>query len=202
MKQLLNGWSGTYSLKQSGRQRIHAPRHLVRAALNDTKVLKRCIEGCESFEAIGEQTFHAKIRAKIGPVNALFAANLELAEEAQSDPDVQSFRLGVELERAAAGFGRGQAKVSLAEESKRVTILSYEIDAVVGGKLAQIGARLVESATSSMAASFFGKLEAELGGMSASLSALPKRSGGSNTMWWVAAAAGVIVLISAIAYVL
>ena len=151
-------------MKQSGRQRILAPRHAVWAALNNTSVLKRCIEGCESFERVGNQSYKATVRVRIGPVNALFAANVALAEEPQNDPDIQRFRLEVETERAVAGFGRGEAKVSLTEESEKVTILSYEMNALVGGKLAQLGARLIESAAGSMASSFFGNLQSELGG--------------------------------------
>ncbi len=151
-------------MKQSGHQRIHAPRHTVWAALNDTRVLKRCIEGCESFESIGEQSYKAILRTQLGPLNALFAANVQLAEEPQVDPDLQNFRLVVQLERTAAGFGRGEARISLTEESSEVTMLSYQINAVVGGKLAQLGARLVESAAGSLASSFFRKLQTELGG--------------------------------------
>ena len=104
------------------------------------------------------------MRVRIGPVNAMFTANVALAEEPQNDPDIRNFRLEVELERAVTGFGRGEAKVSLAEESEKVTILSYEMNALVGGKLAQLGARLIESAAGSMASSFFGNLQTELSG--------------------------------------
>lgn len=185
-------------MKQSGHQRIHAPRRAVWAALNDTGVLKRCIEGCESFERVGKQSYKASVRAHVGPVNALFAAILELVEEPQTDPNVQKFRLVVEIERADAGFGRGSAEVSLAEESSKVTMLSYEINAVVGGKLAQLGSRLIESAAGSMASSFFGRLQTELGGGVRDESTAHEQSGISSALWWTAA---VGILVAALAVV-
>ena len=185
-------------MKQSGRQRIQAPRHAVWAALHDTNVMKRCIEGCESFQQVGDQSYKATVRAHVGPVNALFAANVEIMEEPQSDPDLKHIRLEVEIERAAAGFGRGTASVSLAEESKNVTILDYDIDAVVGGKLAQLGARLIEAAAGAMASSFFDKLQQELGGGTPARPKTDKHTIGSPALWWTA---GVAILVALLAVV-
>ncbi len=155
-------------MKQSGRQLINAPRDVVWHALNDTNVLASCIDGCESFETVAPGRFKAKVRARIGPVNALFAADLTLEEEPASSPDTQRFRLQVELERAAAGFGKGEAEVTLTDEPGQATLLAYEINAVVGGKLAQLGARLVESAAGAMASAFFQAFEASLTGSATS----------------------------------
>ncbi len=196
-------------MKQSGHHRIHAPKSRVWEALNDTRLLARCIEGCESFKRLDEQSFRARVRAHIGPVDAVFIANLTLIEEPDSNspesappdnnPDVQTFRVLAELERATAGFGRGEARVTLREESKGITLLDYEIQAVVAGKLAQLGARLVESAASSMAASFFGRLERELGGKPASTSSDSAQGRAalrtSWLVWTAAAAAGALALV-------
>ena len=141
-------------------------------ALNDTSVLKRCIDGCESFEQDGPGAFKASVRAHIGPVNALFAAKITLVEEPSAGNDVQTdvetdsqtFRIGVELERAPQGFGKGEAEVKLVDQAGATTLLTYEIKADVGGKLAQLGARLIDSAARSMAGSFFEQLESVLTG--------------------------------------
>lgn len=166
------------------------------AALNDTGVLKRCIEGCESFERVGEQSYKAIVRAQVGPVNALFAANVALVEDPQLEPHIQNFRLVIELERAPAGFGRGEAKLQLTEESATETMLGYEINAVVGGKLAQIGSRLMESAARSMASSFFGNLQKELGGGASEQSTARKQQGSSSKIWWMAATGAFLGLLA------
>ena len=137
------------------------------------------------------------MRAHIGPVNALFAARVELAEVPQDNPNLQNFLLNVELDRAPAGFGRGSAKVSLAEERPNVTVLNYEIDAVVGGKLAQLGARLIESAARSMASSFFGNLQSELGGRVSDQSKASHKPARSNALR-LAAAVGMLLAVLAV----
>ena len=179
-------------MKQSGRQQIQAPRQLVWQTLNDTEVLKRCINGCESFERTAEGAFNAKVRARIGPVNALFGAKVSLAEEPPPDEKSQRFRLAVELQRAPAGFGKGEAQVTLVDAPGQATLLSYELEATVGGKLAQIGSRLIESATSAMASAFFTELEASLTGKETA-----NRAARSNapTKWLLLAAGGAILAI-------
>ncbi|MCY4200802.1 MAG: carbon monoxide dehydrogenase subunit G [Gammaproteobacteria bacterium] len=179
-------------MKQSGRQRIHAPRNAVWQALNDTSVLRHCIDGCESFEQTAPGRFKAKVRARIGPVNAMFAADVTLAEEPSSSPNAQRFRLQVELERASAGFGKGEAEVTLTDEPGQATLLTYEINAVVGGKLAQVGARLIDAAAGAMASAFFSELEATLTGK-----ATPKRTSTAPRAWlpWGAAAVVLTALI-------
>jgi len=184
------------TLKQSGRQLINAPREMVWQALNDTSVLKRCIDGCESFEQVAPGAFKAKVRAHIGPVNAVFAADVTLEEEpSSSSHDAQRFRLQVALERAAAGFGKGEAEVTLSDEPGQATLLSYETNAVVGGKLAQLGARLVESAAGAMASAFFRELEASLTGKAAQELA-------SARTWlpWTGAAVALLAIIALLAF--
>lgn len=182
-------------MKLSGRQEIHAPRKRVWDALNDTKTLNKCIHGCESFEAVVPHVYKAKVRAQIGPVNAVFHANLRLQTEPETDPNLQRFSLVVELERAAAGFGKGVAQVSLEEKDAKLTLLSYELEASVGGKIAQIGARLVEAAASSMAASFFANLETELGTRNAGQAAHRGKSSHGHGLLWAGAGAGAALLV-------
>lgn len=182
-------------MKQSGRQEIRAPRKRVWEALNDTLLLKKCIDGCESFEAVAPQAYRAKVRAHIGPVNALFHANLRLQTAPDSARDVQRFSLEVELERAAAGFGKGVAQVSLQEKTDQLTLLSYELEASVGGKIAQVGGRLVEAAASAMAASFFANLEKELAMGNVGQSASRSRSSRGRGLLWAGAGAGAAVVL-------
>ena len=192
---MLHGLCGKTTLKQSGRQEIHAPRNRVWEALNDPQILKRCIEGCETFERVGDQSFRASVRARIGPVNALFHANIGLQPQAETDPSLQRFLLQVEIERAEAGFGKGEARVALEQHGMNLTLLSYELVASVGGKMAQIGARLVEAAATSMASSFFANLEREVGTATASQPNLGQGTRQVRNLLWAAAGAALVALV-------
>jgi carbon monoxide dehydrogenase subunit G len=132
-------------------KRINASREQVWAALNDTEVLKKSMPGCESFDAVGENTFEAKITAKVGPVKARFKFNVSLTN---IDPP-NGYTINGEGQGGAAGFARGSATVNLAEADSG-TLLSYNVKANVGGKLAQLGARLIDGAAKKMADEFFG----------------------------------------------
>ena len=134
----------------SGEYRIEAGREVVWAALNDPEMLARCIPGCESLEKISDTEFAAKVTAAIGPVRAKFNTSLKLEE---LDPP-NSYRL-VGESKAAAGFGKGSALVRL-EDMEGGTLLRYDADFKVGGKLAQVGSRLVLGATRKTADDFFG----------------------------------------------
>ena len=180
-------------MKQSGRQLIKAPRQKVWQALNDTSVLKRCIDGCESFEQVAPGRFNAKVRARIGPVNALFAARVSLVEEPSMGADSKSFRLELEIERAPAGFGKGEASVKLVDQPAQATLITYEINAVVGGKLAQLGARLIDSAAAAMASAFFGELQSVLAGEAA-------RAHGRERRWLPWATAGLVCTLAILAF--
>ena len=139
-------------MRQSGEYRIDASADAVWRALNDVDVLSRCIDGCQSMTRTADDAFEATVRAKIGPVSALFTAEVALAD---LDPP-KSYTLRASAKGGAAGFGKGAAKVTLIPDSGG-TLLRYEIDGHVGGKLAQIGQRLIDGAARKMADDFFGR---------------------------------------------
>lgn len=142
-------------MDMSGEQHIAAPRDAVWDALNDPDILGQCIPGCESIEKTSETEFEAAVTAKIGPVKAKFKGAVELQD---LDPP-NSYTIVGEGKGGAAGFGKGSAKVRL-EEADGGTRMIYEVNAQVGGKLAQIGSRLVSSASKKMADDFFEKFKA------------------------------------------
>ena len=137
-------------LQQSGEYRISAGRESVWQALNDPDVLGECIAGCQHVNKIDDEHFDVAVKAKIGPVSATFQAALELSE---LQPP-QSYVIKGNAKGGAAGFAKGQASVHLAED-EGITVLTYGVEANVGGKLAQGGSRLVEGATRKMADDFF-----------------------------------------------
>lgn len=140
-------------------QRIPASLDAVWAALNDTEILKQAMPGCESFDAIEENKFEAKLTAKVGPVKAKFKFQVELSEiNAPNGYTILGEGLG-----GVAGFAKGSAKVDLTEDGDE-TILAYNVQARVGGKLAQLGARLIDGTAKKMADDFFGNLTDILGG--------------------------------------
>ena len=140
-------------MQLTGEYLIAAPRARVWAALNDPEVLKDCIPGCETLERTSETGFAAKVRAKVGPVSAKFAGTVTLSD--LNPPE--SYTISGEGKGGAAGFAKGGAKVHLTEDGD-ATLLAYEIDAQVGGKLAQIGSRLISGTAKKLADDFFGKL--------------------------------------------
>ena len=132
-------------------QRIAATRDKVWAALNDTVILKQSMPGCDSFEAVGENTFEAKITTKVGPVKAKFKLKVELADIKPP----HGYTIKGEGQGGVAGFAKGSAKVDLTEDGIE-TILVYNVQASVGGKLAQLGARLIDGTAKKMSDEFFG----------------------------------------------
>ena len=128
-------------------------------ALNDPQTLQRCIAGCESIEQTGEDSFECLITAKYGPVKARFKSVLNLTNI--NAP--HSYTLSGEGKGGAAGFGKGEADVRLTQEGE-ITTLRYQAQFTVGGKLAQVGSRLVASTTRKLANDFFTRFSAELSG--------------------------------------
>lgn len=148
-------------MELNGDVSIAAPRAAVWAALNDPDVLARCIEGVESLTRVsGEdgERFEGKMNAKVGPVRATFTGFVTLADVVAPE----SYRLVGEGKGGVAGFAKGEAKVALAETGPAETRLSYQVTSSVGGKLAQLGARLIEGTAKGMAESFFARLKAEI----------------------------------------
>ncbi|MBT4905771.1 MAG: carbon monoxide dehydrogenase subunit G [Rhodospirillaceae bacterium] len=137
-------------MEMSGEYKINASREKVWAGLNDPEVLKQSIPGCDEIEQTSDTSFTAKVTAKVGPVKAKFAGAVEL-----TDIDAPNgYRISGEGKGGAAGFAKGGANVKL-EEDGDGTLLKYEVDAQVGGKLAQLGARLIDGTAKKMASQFF-----------------------------------------------
>lgn len=145
-------------MDMTGEQRIAAPRQTVWEALNDPEALKASIPGCEEVEKKSDTEFAAKVRIAVGPVKARFTGEVTL-----SDIDAPNgYTLSGQGSGGAAGFGKGEAKVALREEGDE-TVISYTAHATVGGKLAQIGQRLIDSTAKKLAGQFFENLAAHLG---------------------------------------
>lgn len=139
-----------------GAQRIAAPRGKVFAALNDAEILRRSIPGCESIEKISDTDMDAKVVVRVGPVKASFAGKVKLSN---LDPP-QGYTIRGEGSGGAAGFARGGARVHLEDDGAAATMLTYDVDAEVGGKIAQLGGRMVDGAAKKLAEEFFGNFSA------------------------------------------
>jgi hypothetical protein len=138
-----------------GERRIVAPRSRVWDALNDPAVLKASIPGCESLEKQPDGGFKAAAAVKIGPISARFTGNVQLSD---LDPP-NGYTISGEGQGGVAGFAKGGAKVHLTDDGD-ATRLSYEVHAQVGGKLAQLGARLIDASSKQMADAFFDRFSA------------------------------------------
>jgi uncharacterized protein len=149
-------------MDMTGEFRIPAPREMVWRALNDPAILKQSIPGCEELEKVSDTEFAAKVTAKVGPVKARFAGRVILTD---LDPP-NGYKISGEGQGGAAGFAKGGAEVRL-EPDGNATLLKYTVHAAIGGKLAQIGARLVDGAARKMADDFFGAFAAVVGGAAA-----------------------------------
>ena len=137
-------------MEMTGEFRIPAPRQRVWEGLNDPEILKSSIPGCQTIEKVSDTEFTAKVLAQVGPVKANFAGKVTLSD---LDPP-QSYTIAGEGSGGVAGFAKGSAKVNL-EEDGVATLLHYAVQAHVGGKLAQIGSRLIDSVARRMAENFF-----------------------------------------------
>lgn len=149
-------------MKMTGEYSIPAPQQTVWDGLNDPAILQQAVPGCESIERSGDNEFAGVVRAKVGPVSAKFRGKVTLSE---LDPP-NSCLINGEGTGGAAGFAKGSARVTLTPEGEG-THLSYEVDANVGGKLAQIGQRFIDSTAKKMADEFFAKFSEVVGGGSA-----------------------------------
>ena len=137
-------------MEMTGEQLIHASQADTWAALNDPEILKACISGCESIERTGENEYVVQMTARVGPVSAKFKGKMALSDIKPP----HSYAIAFEGQGGVAGFAKGSAAVSLAAEGHD-TRLSYSAKANVGGKLAQIGSRLVDAAANKVAGEFF-----------------------------------------------
>ena len=174
-------------MEMTGERRIPASRQQVWDALNDPEVLKQCIAGCEELEKTSDTAFSARVTSRVGPVTAKFTGKVELSDV---DPP-NGYTISGEGQGGVAGFAKGGAKVQLADDGGG-TLLTYEANGTVGGKLAQIGSRLIDSTARKMADDFFDKFAEAVGGAeeepeaeepAGAPAAAPKSEGLSPAVW-------------------
>jgi carbon monoxide dehydrogenase subunit G len=137
-------------MEMTGERRIPAPRQLVWERLNDAETLKSCIPGCESIEKLSDTELTAKVVARVGPVKASFSGKVTMSD---LDPP-NGYTISGEGQGGVAGFAKGGAKVNLADDAG-ATLLSYAVQAQVGGKIAQLGSRMIDGVAKKMADQFF-----------------------------------------------
>ena len=144
-------------MKMSGSRQLDAPQAEVWAKLNDVDVLKRCIPGCETLEKVGDNDLKSTVALKIGPMSVRFNGAVTLSD--QNPPT--SYRISGKGQGGPAGFASGGANVKL-EPKEGGTLLTYDVDATVGGKIAQLGARLIDATAANLANQFFDRFAAEV----------------------------------------
>ncbi|MBT2302304.1 carbon monoxide dehydrogenase subunit G [Variovorax paradoxus] len=147
-------------MEMLGNRRLGITQQQAWEALNDPETLKKCIPGCDKFEAVGDNQYAVALAVKIGPVSAKFNGKVALAEIMPPD----SYRLSFEGQGGVAGFAKGSSSVTLkpVAEGTPGCELDYTVQAQVGGKIAQLGQRLIDGAAKSTADDFFKRFEAEM----------------------------------------
>ena len=189
-------------MELSNTRTVPLPRPVVWAALNDPAVLKDCLPGCESLEPDGEHAWRVVMAARVGPVSARFNGRMSMADIQEPE----TYTLQFDGQGGAAGFARGDARVTLKPLPGDQTEMSYVAKAQIGGKLAQIGSRLVDGAAAKMADDFFARFVTRAAGPAASTAAADvvpaddtatpiAPAGGSPWIRYVAIVAIVVVLI-------
>ncbi|MFT5440894.1 MAG: carbon monoxide dehydrogenase subunit G [Alphaproteobacteria bacterium] len=187
-------------MDMTGEYRIPAPRQKVWDALNDPEILSKCIPGCQELNKHSDTELSATVKTKVGPVSATFKGKVTLSD---INPPA-GYTISGEGTGGAAGFAKGGAEVSL-EEDGDGTILRYTAKAQVGGKLAQIGSRLIDATSKKMAGQFFDKFAAEVGGAAASEAVAaptvvpaadaPASTGGISPMVWIGGLIAVVIVV-------
>ena len=145
-------------MEMTGERRIPAPRQAVWAALNDPEALRDAIPGCESLERVSETELAARVAVKLGPMAAKFTGKVVLSDIVPP----ASYTISGEGSGGAMGFAKGGAEVQLIESGPTETLLRYTVKAQVGGKIAQLGARLIDQTAKQMADQFFDRFAARL----------------------------------------
>jgi carbon monoxide dehydrogenase subunit G len=178
-------------MEMHGEQRIPTHQQAVWDGLNDLDVLKACIAGCESIERVTESEHHVALTAAVGPVKAKFKGKMHL--EDLNPPN--SYRIRFEGQGGVAGFAKGEAEVSLKADGAG-TLMSYTVHAQVGGKLAQVGSRLIDAAATKIADDFFSAFNARVAPVRIDANAQPAAPVGSPGIpVWVWVAGGAIALV-------
>jgi hypothetical protein len=178
-------------MDMTGEQLIPLPQKRVWEALNDPEILKACIPGCESIERVSDSEYKVAITAAVGPVKARFTGKLLLGD---LDPP-RSYSLAFEGSGGAAGFGKGTAHVSL-EPDGESTRLVYKASASVGGKLAQVGSRLIDGVARKMADEFFVRFNQTVAPVAPAQAAAEAAARPAISQWvWILIAAIIIALL-------
>lgn len=152
-------------MDMNGQERIGAPVETVWRALNDPEMLKACIPGCETLEKQSDTNMSATVVLKVGPIKARFEGAIELSN--LNAP--HGYTISGEGKGGIAGFAKGRADVSLAEDGPGATLLTYTVKADVGGKIAQLGSRLIDSTARKLAGQFFANFGSRLVDQTASV---------------------------------
>lgn len=159
-------------MDMTGERRIPAPRNIVWEALNDPEVLKASIPGCESLEKLSDDQMKATAAIKVGPISARFTGKVQL-----TDIDAPNgYRISGEGQGGVAGFAKGGANVTLSDDGND-TLLSYQVNAQVGGKLAQLGGRLIDATAKQMADAFFDRFSKQVQAMAPVAEVVPVAAG-------------------------
>lgn len=184
-------------MQMSDQIEIAAAPERVFAALNDPEILRACIPGCEALDKTSDDGFNATVMAKVGPVKARFNGAVTLSD---LNPP-HGYTISGEGKGGAAGFAKGGAKVRL-EPHNGGTVLHYDVKADVGGKLAQLGSRLIDGAARSLAKEFFSKFKQEVEGQAPdaaaggqAVEAAPSPASASGLNWMLIAGAAVVGIV-------
>jgi carbon monoxide dehydrogenase subunit G len=168
---------GGPAMQMSDECQIAAARPVVWAALFDPEVLKACVPGCQELTGNATEGYEATVVQKVGPVKATFKGTVTMSDVVEGE----SCTLSGEGKGGAAGFAKGDARVQLSDGPDGSTVLRYEVDAKVGGKLAQLGSRIVDGFARRMAAEFFTRFQAEIEGPpEADTAATPEADSGTQ----------------------
>ena len=167
-------------MDMTGSRQIAASRQAVWAALNDPDILRQCITGCEVLEMQSPTDMTARVKLAVGPVRATFNGKVKLTD---IDPP-NGYRIVGEGNGGVAGFAKGGATVRLADDG-RGTLMTYDVKAVVGGKLAQLGGRLIDSTAKRFADEFFAKFAQLVGGAPADASAAATPAASRTRLGWL-----------------
>ena len=186
-------------MEMTGEYRIPAPKERVWEALNDPEILRQSIPGCQELVKASDTEMTAKVLAKVGPVSTKFSGKVTLSD---LDPP-NSYTISGEGQGGVAGFANGSARVELVEDGGE-TILRYSANAIVGGKLAQIGSRLIDATAKKMANDFFGKFVEVIGAPTVATAAeapaatpapAPATSKGLSPAVWIAGLIAIVVVL-------
>ena len=183
-------------MELQGERLIPASKDKTWAALNDPEALKACIAGCESLERTGDDAYTAVVALKVGPVSARFKGNLQMSNVQAPN----SYTINFDGQGGVAGFGKGSADVALTAEGEQ-TRLKYNARAQVGGKMAQIGSRLIDATAAKITEDFFKAFDANLrasnapGGAVAAPVAIAPGDTGVGKVWWLIGAVVVLAVL-------